>query len=86
VAVQIQGTVEAPSNRSVWLDGDLPDRWITFEDIDNLRVTGGGTINGNGQEWWINSCKVNKSMVPSLYLPSKVQTVHFFDWKWNLTL
>ncbi|XP_047085472.1 polygalacturonase-like [Lolium rigidum] len=62
ISVVIQGTVEAPSNRSVWLDGDLPDRWITFEDIDNLRVTGGGTINGNGQEWWINSCKVNKSM------------------------
>ncbi|KAM0886738.1 hypothetical protein ACQ4PT_029517 [Festuca glaucescens] len=62
ISVVIQGTVEAPSNRSVWLDGDLPDRWITFEDIDNLRVTGGGTLNGNGQEWWINSCKVNKSM------------------------
>jgi hypothetical protein len=64
VSDQIQGTLEAPSNRSVWLDGnDHPDRWITFEDIDNLHVTGGGTLNGNGQEWWINSCKRNKSMV-----------------------
>uniref|UniRef100_M8BCH0 Polygalacturonase n=1 Tax=Aegilops tauschii TaxID=37682 RepID=M8BCH0_AEGTA len=59
---QIRGTLEAPSNRSVWLDGDRRERWITFEDVDGLHVMGGGTLNGHGQEWWINSCKVNKSM------------------------
>uniref|UniRef100_A0ACD5TVW1 Uncharacterized protein n=1 Tax=Avena sativa TaxID=4498 RepID=A0ACD5TVW1_AVESA len=62
VTAVIQGTLEAPSNRSAWLDSDLPDRWITFNAVDSLHVTGGGTLNGNGHEWWINSCKVDKSM------------------------
>ncbi|KAF7041716.1 hypothetical protein CFC21_051471 [Triticum aestivum] len=62
ITAMIRGTLEAPSNRSVWLDGDRRERWITFEDVDSLHVMGGGTLNGHGQEWWINSCKVNKSM------------------------
>ncbi|PNT77860.1 hypothetical protein BRADI_1g69760v3 [Brachypodium distachyon] len=64
ITAMIKGTLEAPSNRSVWLDrpSDLSERWIAFEDVDHLHVMGGGTINGNGHEWWINSCKVNKTM------------------------
>ncbi|KAM3314848.1 hypothetical protein ACQJBY_033561 [Aegilops geniculata] len=62
ITAMIRGTLEAPSNRSVWLDGDRRERWITFEDVDSLHVMGGGTLNGHGQEWWINSCKVNKSV------------------------
>ncbi|KAE8793285.1 Polygalacturonase [Hordeum vulgare] len=56
ITAMIRGTLEAPSNRSVWLDGDRQERWITFEDVDGLHVMGGGTLNGHGQEWWINSC------------------------------
>ncbi|GJN08639.1 hypothetical protein PR202_ga26581 [Eleusine coracana subsp. coracana] len=52
----IRGTLEAPSNRSVWLDRGLQE-WITFEGVDRLHVLGGGTLNGNGQQWWNNSCK-----------------------------
>lgn len=66
---QIRGTLEAPSNRSVWLDRGLQE-WITFEGVDRLHVLGGGTLNGNGQQWWNNSCKVNKSMV-SVTAPKK---------------
>ncbi|CAD6210211.1 unnamed protein product [Miscanthus lutarioriparius] len=61
ITAMIKGTLEAPSNRSVWLDHNLQE-WITFEGIDRLRVLGGGTLNGNGLQWWINSCKLNKSM------------------------
>ncbi|KAG2553761.1 polygalacturonase-like [Panicum virgatum] len=61
ITAMIKGTLEAPSNRSVWLDRNLQE-WITFEGIDRLHVLGGGTLNGNGQQWWINSCKLNRSM------------------------
>ncbi|TKV97430.2 hypothetical protein SEVIR_9G493100v4 [Setaria viridis] len=61
ITAMIKGTLEAPSNRSVWLDRNLQE-WITFEGIDRLHVLGGGTLNGNGQQWWINSCKLNKPM------------------------
>ncbi|CAI0404638.1 unnamed protein product [Linum tenue] len=37
--------------------------WIKFESLQNFRVKGGGTIDGNGQIWWQNSCKVNTRLV-----------------------
>lgn len=37
--------------------------WIMFENVTNLRVDGGGTINGNGRKWWQNSCKINEKLV-----------------------
>jgi len=68
---QIKGTLEAPSNRSVWLDRNLQE-WITFEGIDRLHVLGGGTLNGNGQQRWINSCKLNRSMVNFFFQKKEV--------------
>ncbi|GAB2289032.1 Polygalacturonase 1 [Dionaea muscipula] len=35
--------------------------WLVFEDVDNLRVEGGGTIDGNGKIWWERSCKWRNS-------------------------
>ncbi|KAL8461276.1 hypothetical protein ACS0TY_032666 [Phlomoides rotata] len=43
---------------------DFPKRlWIKFEDVTNIDVFGGGTIDGNGQVWWNNSCKIKKTKV-----------------------
>lgn len=39
--------------------------WIVFENVDNLRVEGGGRIDGNGHIWWPNSCKINPQLVSS---------------------
>jgi len=64
--MKIKGTIEAPSDRSVW-DGKNNRHWIIFEGINNLYVGGGGTINGNGEIWWENSCKINKSLVRYLF-------------------
>ncbi|XXG48550.1 hypothetical protein AAC387_Pa02g2968 [Persea americana] len=61
LTVKISGTIEAPSDRSDW-DGLNRRHWIEFKDLKNLRVEGGGTINGNGKTWWDNSCKRNKSL------------------------
>ncbi|KAL5744006.1 hypothetical protein ACOSP7_026869 [Xanthoceras sorbifolium] len=58
--VQIYGTIEASDDRSDYKkDGR---QWIIFDNVQNLRVEGGGTINGNGKIWWKNSCKINKSL------------------------
>ncbi|ONK55775.1 uncharacterized protein A4U43_C10F860 [Asparagus officinalis] len=61
VSVMIKGTLQASSDQSDW-DGADGRHWILFAGINNLHVAGGGTINGNGQIWWKNSCKINKSL------------------------
>ncbi|ONK75247.1 uncharacterized protein A4U43_C03F14890 [Asparagus officinalis] len=61
VTVMIKGMIKAPPHRSAW-DGTNRRHWILFNGVSNLQVTGGGIINGNGQIWWKNSCKINKSL------------------------
>ncbi|XXG64147.1 hypothetical protein AAC387_Pa05g2177 [Persea americana] len=61
IRVLISGTLEASSNRSDW-NGQDQKHWLVFREIDNLRVEGHGTINGNGKIWWENSCKINKTL------------------------
>ncbi|KAJ9695794.1 hypothetical protein PVL29_010992 [Vitis rotundifolia] len=57
ITVQIYGTVQASTDRSAY-SNDMA-HWLIFENVQNLAVQGGGTINGNGKTWWENSCKVN---------------------------
>ncbi|RWR72668.1 Polygalacturonase [Cinnamomum micranthum f. kanehirae] len=59
--VKIRGTIIASSDQSDWV-GHNRKRWIEFEDINDLTVEGGGTINGNGETWWDSSCKRKKSL------------------------
>ncbi|KAJ9184785.1 hypothetical protein P3X46_004473 [Hevea brasiliensis] len=58
--VQIFGTIEASDDRS---DYDEDERhWLVFDRVQNLLVEGDGTIDGNGNIWWQNSCKVHKEL------------------------
>ncbi|XVF82240.1 hypothetical protein PTKIN_Ptkin16aG0029500 [Pterospermum kingtungense] len=60
LTIQIYGTIEASDDR---LDYKEDSRhWLTFENVDNLLIEGGGNINGNGKIWWDNSCKINKHL------------------------
>ncbi|KAK1413307.1 hypothetical protein QVD17_35079 [Tagetes erecta] len=67
--VKIYGTIKASSRQSDY-DEDRR-RWIVFEDLENLIVEGGGTINGNGRIWWIKSCKVDETQ-PCIGAPTAV--------------
>jgi polygalacturonase len=60
VAVSVQGTLVASPNRADWSDEDRR-HWVVFRGVDGLTVDGGGAIDGNGETWWKNSCKVNKA-------------------------
>ncbi|KAJ4769609.1 Pectin lyase-like superfamily protein [Rhynchospora pubera] len=57
----ILGTLVASPNRFDW-DPKKLRVWMVFTQIQNLTVTGGGTINGNGNVWWQVSCNLNKSL------------------------
>ncbi|KAK4785323.1 hypothetical protein SAY86_002012 [Trapa natans] len=48
-------------------------KWLTFENLDNLSVEGGGSVDGNGMKWWSRSCKVNPSLALKFYKCSNVR-------------
>uniref|UniRef100_A0A0A0K6J9 Polygalacturonase n=1 Tax=Cucumis sativus TaxID=3659 RepID=A0A0A0K6J9_CUCSA len=57
---KIEGTIKASPHIS---DYEKDRRhWIIFQNLLGLRVEGKGIINGNGRKWWLNSCKVNKTL------------------------
>ncbi|KAL5154896.1 Polygalacturonase [Glycine soja] len=58
VEVQISGTLDASDDPSDYEDDSK--HWLVFDNIKKLFVYGGGTIDGNGNIWWKNSCKRNK--------------------------
>ncbi|RWR77745.1 Polygalacturonase [Cinnamomum micranthum f. kanehirae] len=59
ITFKILGSIEASSHQSDWNSKD-GKHWLLFRMVDNLRVEGGGTVNGNGKTWWEKSCKTNK--------------------------
>ncbi|KAH7661751.1 Polygalacturonase protein [Dioscorea alata] len=61
VKVMIEGSIEASSDQSDW-DGRDERHWLLFNEINDLEVGGGGTIDGNGNIWWQNSCKIKTSL------------------------
>ncbi|GAU24258.1 hypothetical protein TSUD_23940 [Trifolium subterraneum] len=60
VAFKISGTLQASDNPSDY--NQDPTHWLRFDSIQKLTVNGGGTIDGNGNIWWQNSCKKNKKL------------------------
>lgn len=66
----ISGTIMAPSDPDVWDELD-PHKWLYFHGLKDFEVTGGGTINGMGQQWWARSCKRNASN-PCRHAPTAV--------------
>ncbi|XP_040989008.1 exopolygalacturonase-like [Juglans microcarpa x Juglans regia] len=57
MAFVIRGILKAPTDPSKFL---LTDKWINFRYIDNLTVSGGGTLDGQGKVAWpYNDCKKN---------------------------
>ncbi|KAG6414062.1 hypothetical protein SASPL_126779 [Salvia splendens] len=57
ISMEIQGTIKSFAKMY-----DTPKRlWIKFEDVRNMEVFGGGTIDGSGEVWWKNSCKIKKT-------------------------
>jgi hypothetical protein len=52
----------APTSPDEWAGRD-PMKWLYIYGVDDLSVSGGGTIDGAGQEWWARSCKRKKTQV-----------------------
>ncbi|GLT62293.1 hypothetical protein SLA2020_349410 [Shorea laevis] len=60
LAFKIYGTIKATDNPSDYSEDTK--YWLRFSNVENLRVYGGGIIDGSGKIWWQNSCKVNQEL------------------------
>ncbi|KAL4312289.1 hypothetical protein GQ457_01G052280 [Hibiscus cannabinus] len=60
LVLKIYGTIKASTDHSDYEGNGR--RWLYFDNVQNLRVEGGGTIDGNGRTWWEKSCKINKAL------------------------
>ncbi|XP_037497014.1 polygalacturonase [Jatropha curcas] len=67
ITFQLYGTIEAWEDRSAYEKDDR--HWLVFDEVEDLVVEGGGIIDGNGNIWWKNSCKVNKDL-PCKHAPT----------------
>ncbi|KAL2244292.1 UNVERIFIED_CONTAM: Exopolygalacturonase [Sesamum indicum] len=57
ITVQVEGTLQAVSDASVYSGAG----WISFSHIDGLVLTGGGTIDGQGNSLWkYNDCNESR--------------------------
>ncbi|XP_059669556.1 polygalacturonase-like [Cornus florida] len=79
LTMQVYGIIKASDYQSDYNEDGR--HWLLFDNVQNLMVEGGGIINGNGDIWWKNSCKINKE------LPCKIAptALTFYNCK-NLTL
>ncbi|WZY83491.1 hypothetical protein YC2023_029875 [Brassica napus] len=59
IVFKIYGKIEAWKNPSDYRERGF---WIVFQTVDNLRVEGGGRVDGNGKIWWPKSCKINPEL------------------------
>uniref|UniRef100_A0A0E0P2V3 Polygalacturonase n=1 Tax=Oryza rufipogon TaxID=4529 RepID=A0A0E0P2V3_ORYRU len=61
IKLMVKGTLVASPDMSNWNESNRR-YWIVVRGVDGLAVGGGGTIDGNGEGWWENSCKINRAL------------------------
>ncbi|KAL5698011.1 hypothetical protein ACHQM5_029100 [Ranunculus cassubicifolius] len=58
ITFQIFGTITSPRATETW-NGMDSSEWLAFRSVSGLIVEGGGTIDGQGKNWWLQSCRNN---------------------------
>jgi hypothetical protein len=59
VAIQVDGTIVAPSDPDAW-PASSKRNWLVFYQAHGVSLRGAGTIDGKGQKWWDLPCKPHK--------------------------
>ncbi|KAL5541455.1 hypothetical protein UlMin_009165 [Ulmus minor] len=57
---QVDGILMPPDGPEEWPKADSTQQWLVFYRLDNMSLTGSGTIEGNGQKWWDLPCKPHR--------------------------
>ncbi|KAM3345962.1 hypothetical protein ACQJBY_020471 [Aegilops geniculata] len=77
IKLMISGNIIAPEDPEEWWDGDQ-GRWLHFRGVSDLSLSGGGIVDGRGQQWWAGSCDDENC---TSYRPYEVapMALHFED-------
>ncbi|XAR56954.1 Polygalacturonase [Bertholletia excelsa] len=57
---QVDGMLMPPNGPDCWPESDSKKQWLVFYRLDQMTLTGAGTIEGNGQQWWELPCKPHR--------------------------
>ncbi|KAH6808570.1 Pectin lyase-like superfamily protein [Perilla frutescens var. frutescens] len=60
LVLQVDGVLMPPDGPDCWPESDSHQQWLVFYRLDDMTLTGTGTIEGNGQKWWDLPCKPHK--------------------------
>ncbi|XP_021642925.2 polygalacturonase At1g48100 [Hevea brasiliensis] len=57
---QVDGCLTPPDGPDSWPEKDSRKQWLVFYRVDDMTLTGKGTIEGNGEKWWDLPCKPHR--------------------------
>ncbi|KAK2971032.1 hypothetical protein RJ640_025806 [Escallonia rubra] len=57
---QVDGVLMPPNGPDNWPKTDSKKQWLVFYRLDDMTLTGSGTIEGNGDQWWELPCKPHR--------------------------
>ncbi|KAJ4822332.1 hypothetical protein Tsubulata_013477 [Turnera subulata] len=60
--LQIDGTIMPPDGPESWPRNMSKRQWLVFYRIKELKMQGGGVIDGRGEKWWNLPCKPHKGI------------------------
>lgn len=63
---KVDGVLMPPNGPDCWPKSDSSKQWLVFYRLDDMTLTGTGTIEGNGQKWWDLPCKPHKVKISIL--------------------
>ena len=75
ILMQLLGGLLAPDGPKEWKEFNDVVKFIEFESMTGLHITGVGLINGRGKGWWDISCRYHPKL---LVISSSCIFIRFF--------
>ncbi|XVF62381.1 hypothetical protein PTKIN_Ptkin09bG0003300 [Pterospermum kingtungense] len=60
LVLQVDGVLMPPDGPDCWPKADSRKQWLVFYRLDDMKLSGKGIIEGNGQKWWELPCKPHR--------------------------
>lgn len=82
IKLLISGNIVAPENPDDWQEegsSSQVTQWLHFRGMSGLALSGGGIVDGRGQQWWARQTQNSNSSQPQPAMAAAPKAVHFED-------